>query len=165
MEGWTDFYMLVGSTAGTLIGLIFVVITLGMERAHKDDELRTRLYVTPTLVHFTALVVIALTMIAPLAPATRAFILAALGCAGLFYVANVSLTSWRRRDLGEPELLWETLFPILSYVLVTAAAAAWALNASFAAAIGAVASALLLVTALRNSWITTLVIGGRAPKE
>ena len=29
MEGWSDFYTLVGSTAATLIGLIFVVISLG----------------------------------------------------------------------------------------------------------------------------------------
>jgi hypothetical protein len=29
MEGWSDFYTLIGSTAATLIGLIFVVISLG----------------------------------------------------------------------------------------------------------------------------------------
>ena len=31
MEGWSDFYTLVGSTAATLIGLIFVVISLGAD--------------------------------------------------------------------------------------------------------------------------------------
>ncbi len=33
MDDWDNFYMLAGGTAGTLIGLIFVVITLGMEHA------------------------------------------------------------------------------------------------------------------------------------
>ena len=33
MEGWSDFYTLVGSTAATLIGLIFVVISLGADQA------------------------------------------------------------------------------------------------------------------------------------
>ena len=33
MEGWSDFYTLVGSTAATLIGLIFVVISLGADHA------------------------------------------------------------------------------------------------------------------------------------
>jgi hypothetical protein len=28
MEDWDNFYMLAGGTAGTLIGLIFIVITL-----------------------------------------------------------------------------------------------------------------------------------------
>ena len=36
MEGWSDFYTLVGSTAATLIGLIFVVISLGAD--HARDE-------------------------------------------------------------------------------------------------------------------------------
>lgn len=156
--------MLVGGTAGTLIGLIFVVITLGMDHARKGGEARTRLYVTPTLVYFTTLLILSLVMVAPLSPATRALILGAVGCAGIFYVTNIALTSRRRTDFNEPELPWNVLFPLLSYVLVTAAAAAWAFKASFAAGIGAAAAVLLLVTALRNSWMVTLPIGGRGPK-
>jgi len=37
----------------------------------------------------------------------------------------------------------------------------WALQASFANAIGAVAVVILLITALRNSWMITLAIAGR----
>ena len=55
MEGWSDFYTLVGSTAATLIGLIFVVISLGADHAKKGDEHRLQVGVTPTLVHFTSL--------------------------------------------------------------------------------------------------------------
>jgi hypothetical protein len=50
MEGWSDFYTLVGSTAATLIGLIFVVISLGADHAKKGDEHRLRVGVTPALV-------------------------------------------------------------------------------------------------------------------
>jgi hypothetical protein len=35
MEKWESFYMLIGGTAGTLIGLIFVVITLDMDHAQR----------------------------------------------------------------------------------------------------------------------------------
>ena len=162
MAEWSNFYMLAVGVAGTLIGLIFVVITLGMDHARKGGEARTRLYVTPTLVYFTTLLILSLVMVAP--PATRALILGAVGCAGIFYVTNIALTSRRRTDFNEPELPWNVLFPLLSYVLVTAAAAAWAFKASFAAGIGAAAAVLLLVTALRNSWMVTLAIGGRGPK-
>jgi hypothetical protein len=31
MDDWDNFYMLAGGTAGTLIGIIFVVITLGID--------------------------------------------------------------------------------------------------------------------------------------
>jgi len=41
MDDWDGFYTLAGSTAGTLIGLIFVVITLGIEHI-KEGDLRAR---------------------------------------------------------------------------------------------------------------------------
>jgi hypothetical protein len=47
MDDWDGFYTLAGSTAGTLIGLIFVVITLGIDHTKKGDEHRVRLFVTP----------------------------------------------------------------------------------------------------------------------
>mgnify|MGYP006886484274 CR=1 FL=1 len=47
MEGWSDFYTLVGSTAATLIGLIFVVISLGADHAKKGDEHQLRVGVDP----------------------------------------------------------------------------------------------------------------------
>jgi hypothetical protein len=46
MDDWDNFYMLAGGTAGTLIGLIFVVITLGIDHAQKGDEARGRWMVT-----------------------------------------------------------------------------------------------------------------------
>jgi hypothetical protein len=52
MGDWDGFYALTGGTAGALIGLIFVVITLGMEHAKEGDTVRTRLFVTPVLVYF-----------------------------------------------------------------------------------------------------------------
>jgi hypothetical protein len=54
------------------------------------------------------------------------------------------------------------LLPIACYALIATAAPAWALQASFANAIGAVAVVVLLITALRNSWVITLAIAGRS---
>ena len=65
MDDWDNFYMLAGGTGGTLIGLIFVVITLGIDHAKKGDELRSRLYVTPILIYFTSLLVIAMVRVPP----------------------------------------------------------------------------------------------------
>ena len=78
MDDWDGFYTLAGSTAGTLIGLIFVVITLGVEHTEKGDEHRLRLFITPVLVYFTSLLVIAMVMVPPLSAAGRAIALGAL---------------------------------------------------------------------------------------
>ena len=161
MHDWNNFYLLAGGTAGTLIGLIFVVITLGIEHRQPRDSDRTHRFVTPILVHFTSLLVIALVMVAPASASTRAVALGVIGCAGLAYVMNLALMSRRRAKSDERELVWDVLLPIASYVLIATAAAAWALQASFANAIGAVAVVILLVAALRNSWMITLAIAGR----
>jgi hypothetical protein len=161
MDDWDGFYTLAGSTAGTLIGLIFVVITLGIEHAEKDDDLRARLFVTPVLVHFTGLLVIAMAMVPPLSAASRAIALGAIGSAGLAYVMNVWLLSRRTVRFEGQRIIWHVAVPLVSYVLITASAAAWALEAPFANALCALGVTILLVTALRNSWMVTLAIAKR----
>jgi hypothetical protein len=161
MEGWSDFYQLIGATAGTLIGLIFVVVSLGADHAKAGDEHRTRIGVTPTLVHFTALLVSALSMLAPLSNTARAVILGLIGCAGLAYLLNLALLVSKRIKAEERDTLWFGVLPMAAYAGFLVSGAAWALAAEFAPQIGALASVILLVAALHNSWEMTLIIIGR----
>jgi hypothetical protein len=161
MEGWSDFYQLIGATAGTLIGLIFVVVSLGADHAKAGDEHRTRIGVTPTLVHFTALLVSALSMLAPLSNTARAVILGLIGCAGLAYLLNLALLVSKRIKAEERDTLWFGVLPMAAYAGFLVTGAAWALAADFAPQIGALASVILLVAALHNSWEMTLIIIGR----
>ena len=96
MAEWSDFYTLIGATAGTLIGLIFVVVSLGADNAKAGDEHRARIGVTPTLIHFAALLVGALAMLAPLSNIARAVALGVIGCAGLAYLVNLALVASKR---------------------------------------------------------------------
>jgi hypothetical protein len=161
MDDWDGFYTLAGSTAGTLIGLIFVVITLGIDHTKKGDEHRVRLFVTPVLVYFTCLLVMAMVMVPPLSSAWRALALGAIGSGGLAYVMNLWLLSHRTMRFEGPRIIWHVWVPLAAFTLVTAAAAAFALQAPFANAICALGVVVLLVTALRNTWMVTLGIAGR----
>jgi hypothetical protein len=87
-----------------------------------------------------------------------------LGCAGLAYVTNLAMTSRRRTDIEQHEILWDILLPVAAYILIAVAATAWALSASFADEVAAIAAAALLIAAIRKSWIITLSIAGR-PKR
>lgn len=93
MDDWDNFYILAGGTAGTLIGLIFVVVTLGIDHAKKGDDLRARLFVTPIIVYFTSLLVIAMVIVPPMSAMVRAVSLGVIGCAGLAYVLNLIMIS------------------------------------------------------------------------
>jgi hypothetical protein len=122
MEGWSDFYTLIGATAGTLIGLIFVVISLGADHAKAGDEHRLRIGVT-TLVHFASLLLCALSMMAPLSNAARSLAVGLIGCAGLGYMVNLSFLAPKRIRAEERKTFWFGILPIVAYAgfLVTAA--------------------------------------------
>ena len=53
------------------------------------------------------------------------------------------------------------LLPLASFALTVIAAISWALEASFANSFNAIGVVILLITALRKSWIVTLVIATR----
>ena len=52
LERWANFYLLTSAAAATLIGLLFVIITLGAERREEDHTAQIRVYLTPTVVFF-----------------------------------------------------------------------------------------------------------------
>lgn len=62
---WGNFYVMTGSSAAALIGLMFVVMTLvtGTERARRREG--TANFLTPTVVHFAAALLISAIVEAP----------------------------------------------------------------------------------------------------
>jgi hypothetical protein len=50
-EGWENYYLMVGSSAGALIGLMFVVVTLTAGRGRSETERGKRLYTSPIVWH------------------------------------------------------------------------------------------------------------------
>jgi hypothetical protein len=165
MTDWGNFYTLLGTVAGTLIGLLCVVITFSSDRKMDVDEHRTRMFVTPLLVYFTTLLLLSLALAAPIGDQLRALTLGILGCAGLAYVTNLAMTSRRRNDDQEHEVVWDVLLPITAYILIAVAATAWALSATFADGIAAIAAVVLLIAAVRKSWLVTLSIAGRRRRK
>ena len=76
----------------------------------------------------------------------------------MLHVAHLSRTEAKT---DEQELVWDVLLPLAFFVLTVIAAIAWALEASFANSFNAIGVVILLITALRKSWIVTLVIATR----
>ena len=66
LSGWENFYVIVGSSAGALIGLQFVVITLIADIPIGDGaEQAGHAFATPTIVHFGAVLLLASVLSAP----------------------------------------------------------------------------------------------------
>src|SRR5438309_509991 len=85
LAAWENYYVIVGSSAAALTGLQFVVMALvsGSQRRAGTNEVST--FSTPTIVHFTAALLIAAILSAPWPALWQAAI--ALGISGLLGIA------------------------------------------------------------------------------
>jgi hypothetical protein len=83
---WDNFYVIVGSAAGALIGLQFVVLTLIAERPFAGAEQAGAAFGSPTVVHFGSVLFLAALLHAPWrGPTVVSAIWGLLGLAGAVY--------------------------------------------------------------------------------
>src|SRR6185295_8025294 len=57
-EGWGEFYLLAGSAAAVLIGLLFVVVTLMQDRPRSSVLSGAKLYMGPIVLHVSFVLVL-----------------------------------------------------------------------------------------------------------
>ena len=152
---WESFYVIVGSSAGALTGLQFVVIALGSESRNLGSEREINAFATPTIVHFCAVLLISAILSAPWHHHwPPALTLAAIGLAGMLYTL-VILRRARRSENYKPVLedwIWHTITPFISYATLAIAALFLPHHPTPSLfAIGA-AALLLLFTGIHNAW-------------
>lgn len=161
LTDWQSFYVLVGSSAGALTGLTFVVVTVSAERRDEIGSASARLrglrvFITPTAVHFAAALWLSAVMSMP-GQTTLALelLLGATGVAGLIYCAGVIGPMLRRSFGYEPFLsdwIWNAVLPVLGYLAL--AVIGFMLPYHPAASLYAVSGAvlLLLFIGIHNAW-------------
>ena len=153
---WQNFYVIVGSSAGALIGLQFVVLTLIASRPVGAGTAQAgHAFATPTIVHFGSVLLLAGMMSAPwqeIAPA--AVLWGLLGFTGIVYAAVV-IRRMQRQPIYKPvfeDWLFHVLLPFAAYT--TLAAAAFAAGSHLRAALFGIGAAalLLLFIGIHNAW-------------
>jgi hypothetical protein len=156
LSAWENFYVIVGSSAGALIGLQFVVITLFADiPIRRDVELANSAFATPTIVHFGAVLLLAAILSIPWYGITAAAICwGLLGLAGLIYEIIVA-RRMRTQTAYSPEfedLLFHFLLPFAAYSILTASAVFARSHERGALFTVAAAALLLLFIGIHNAW-------------
>ncbi|MDE3161647.1 MAG: hypothetical protein KGL64_00175 [Acidobacteriota bacterium] len=153
---WQNFYMIVGSSAGALIGLQFVVLTLVASLSRTQTE-GGAAFVTPTIVHFGTVLLLAGVMSAPWQSMEPAMALwCAMGLAGALY------TGFNARRLGRQTVytpqfedwIFHAVLPLVAYLMLVAAAGAEALYARVGLFDVGAAALFLLFIGIHNAWDT-----------
>ncbi len=160
MREWENYFLLTGTGAVTLMGLLFVVITLGADRSKQGDEQLLRTFLTPTLVHFG--VVFAIALLA-LSPEGDSLILSfgLIGLTGLVYSVSIAVKTARRHGLFSEAWLFHGGIPIICYAGVITAAWLGVTSTRPAYLVFRAVSALLLLTGMRNAWAVAVGIARR----
>ncbi|HTN73493.1 MAG TPA: hypothetical protein VMO00_20595 [Methylomirabilota bacterium] len=169
LEGWENFYVIVGSSAGALIGLQFVVITLiAAKPIARVDALAGGAFATPSVVHFG--VVLLLSAIAS-APWKEIIIVSFLwglaGVCGFVYVVVVA-RRMRVQSAYQPvfeDWLFHVLLPIAAYAVLAISAYAGHSHARSALFFVGAAALLLLFIGIHNAWDDTTEPGKSKLKE
>ena len=152
---WESFYVIVGSAAGALIGLQFVVLTLIAERPHLGTPEAGAAFATPTIVHFSTVLLLAAILRVPWQGVAAVSTLWGLvGLSGTAYTTLVARRV-RRQTAYRPDLedwLFHSLLPLAAYsVLALSALAAHAHAHEALLGVGA-ATLLLLFVGIHNAW-------------
>lgn len=153
---WDSFYVIIGSAAGALIGLQFVVMTLIADAPVLRAAEAGAAFGTPTIVHFSAVLLLSALLRAPwptIAPV--AALCGAIGVGGVVYTVFV-IRHVRRQTVYQPDLqdwTYFVLLPFVAYVILAISAVATEFFGTTDALFGVGGAALLLLfTSIHNAW-------------
>ena len=168
LDGWDTFYVIIGSSAAALTGLMFVVVSLTAEMRASQDSTAFDAFASPTIVHFCVVLLIAAILTSPNHTwTTLAVSLGLVGLIGLVYLAVV-LVRMRRQSAYAPvreDWLWHLAFPLVAYLAIVVTAVGLSNRAGWPLYLVAASALILLYTGIHNAWDTAAYMAIEGPKR
>ncbi len=153
---WQNFYVIIGSAAAALTGLMFVVITL-IAGSRERSPSGIAAFGTPNVVHFCAALLVAAILSAPWQALWIAGLLLGLSGLGGVTYAVIVVRRARHQTVYQPVLedwLWHAVFPLVSYTALVVAAIVLPGNPVPALFVIGAGTVLLLFIGIHNAWDT-----------
>ena len=169
LRAWEAFYVIVGSSAGALTGLQFVVLTLISEGGRiRGSGATLAAFGSPNVVHFCAALLVSAVMSAPWrslgAPGVA---MAACGVAGFLYSIVVLRRAMSQKDY-KPVLedwTWHAALPILGYAALAYAGVTLARERADTLHVVGGSALLLVFIGIHNAWDTVIYVMTERARE
>jgi hypothetical protein len=168
LASWQNFYVIVGSSAGALTGLQFVVIALIAEARVTSSMREIRAFGSPTTVHFCMALLISAVLSCPWR--SLPILALALGASGVggFVYALSAIRHAKHQTGYQPDWgdwMWFGWLPAVLYAGL--AAAGFAVREAPASGLFLVAAVVLalLFLGIRNSWDTVTYVAIQRPEK
>lgn len=164
LASWSGFFSLTGSAGATLVGLLFVVVTLNTKLSTSRTLDIAHASMTPALYCFTDVLLQSMVVLAPWgSDRPSGVVLVALGVGGLIYRLNRVVVR-RGLHLKAIQRLVDRIFhnavPVFASLVLVAGGAGLIAEAAFAPFAVAGSSTLLLVSGIYRTWGETLALIG-----
>ncbi len=152
LQAWHDFYVVIAAASGTLLGAMFVVVSIGTGFLTSERASAVRVWTTPTVVNVSAVLIACAVLLTPLL--TWELLGALLGLAslgGLIYTGVIGRQIWARQ-VDPSDRIWHGVVPPVGCMTMAGAAVLATLRHETSLAVLAAALLVLLVAAIRNAW-------------
>jgi hypothetical protein len=154
---WQNFYLLVGTAAATLTGLMFIAVTFGSSLVTRETEQMSRAFLDPTYEHFGQVLLTACVMTVPVL--TSSVLAALLIVAGLLRLRSLRRIFGHYREAhrrsGDVELsdwVMSMVVPGLCHFGLVLTGVAFALGVRGAVVSLAVVTLVLLALGIQAAW-------------
>jgi hypothetical protein len=157
LSGWHDFYVLAGTASATLVGLLFVGLSLHLRIVVTTSEVRSLARVT--LANFAAVLFVALFMVIPEGPSAAGPQLIGAGIVSLVVAAPSLVAAVRSRDwsfemspMQRVRVALRFGLSAVSYFAIIVAGVLLLSSVRLAFTWLLIPTVVLLVVSLRNTW-------------
>jgi hypothetical protein len=158
LQSWQNFYILTGTAAATLLGLMFVAVTFGSSLVTKETSASARAFIDPIYLHFAQVLLTAVILMIPtLGPTflgSLIIVVAGVRTVGLLPVLHHYREAHRQHgDIELSDWMIALVLPLLCHLLLVACGVG-VLTARLSLALTglAVVNILLLVIAIQGAW-------------
>lgn len=156
LRPWHDFFILTGTSAATLMGLVFVAVSLAGSGQTRASQHAIATFVSPIVFHFVHVLLLATGVVVPtLTPASLGAIALGLGVAHLWQVLLVlqgMIVHHRDQGVDRDHWIWHFSVPFVASLSGAGAAVGILLGVPWAMNAMAGSVALLLLVGVHNSW-------------
>jgi hypothetical protein len=162
LNGWTDFYTTTGAAGGTLVGLLFVVVTLGTSLSVSRRLDIAHASLTPAMYSFAGVLLQSMIMLVPWqSDLPCGILLCLMGAGGLIYrirAVRVRSGLHLRAIKTRVDRLLHNATPIAASVVLMCCGAGLIAGEAYSPFVIAGSTTLFLVSGVYRTWGETLAL-------
>lgn len=162
LDGWHEFYILLGTAAAALVALLFVAASIGAGYLSNTRGSPTRIYTSPIVFHYTYVLFLSLVALIPInTDWSLAAIIGITAAVALVYSCFIFARVMRGVAVDLDDRLGYGAGPLAAYAAALAAAVLAFERSAIGPPLLAGALILLLLVNIRNTWDLTLFFAQR----